>query len=171
MKLIYRCLCAVLGAILGSGCSNSTEPVEYGPMPEYGVPSGTVRLDGRVLNDQGGPIPGVEVSFAGARPDTTDASGNWVIDQQHVYIPCSSGGSPDCFVVAVDIDGGANGGPYPVAQQALDPTQTEPGSGGWDQGTWEQHAVDIVMTEAVEYGPPIARAPEPKPKPLADTEQ
>ena len=43
MKLIYRCLCLVLGAVLGSGCSDSTDPVEYGPIAEYGVPTGTVR--------------------------------------------------------------------------------------------------------------------------------
>ena len=103
------------------------------------------------------------VSFAGARADTTDAAGNWSIDQASTFIPCAALGSADCVVAAEDIDGAANGGPYPPVQVVLDLTQTVPGSAGWDQGTWEQHAVDIVMDDAVEYGPPIARMPQPKP--------
>ena len=153
----------MLGAILGSGCSDSTDPVEYGPMPEYGVPSGTVRVDGRVVDYQGTPIPGVEVSMAGAGADTTDAAGNWSIDQQSTFIPCAHNNTTDCLVAAKDIDGAANGGPFPSVEVVLDLTQTEPGSGNWDLGTWEQHAVEIVMDDAVKYGPPMARMPRPKP--------
>ncbi len=166
MKLIYRCLCLVLGAVLGSGCSDSTEPVEYGPMPEYGVPSGTIRLDGRVLDHVGAPISGVEVSFLGALADTSDAAGAWSLDGQHGYIPCVDGGPTDCEVVATDIDGPANGGPFPPVTVTLDLTQTVPGNGGYDQGTWEQHNIDIVLDDAVEYGPPVARMPEPPAQPV-----
>ena len=163
MKLIYRCLCLVFGAILGSGCSDSTEPVEYGPMPEYGVPTGTVRLDGRVIDDRGAPIPGVEVSVVGAGADTTDAGGKWSIDEDQAYIPCVSTDQNDCILQAKDIDGPDNGGPYPTAQVLLDLVQTEPGSGAFDLGTWEQHGIDVTMTDAVEYGPPQAKVPRPHP--------
>lgn len=159
MKLIYRCLCAVLGAILGAGCSNNLgEPVEYGPMPEYGVPTGRVRVDGRVLDGGGTPIPGIEVALAGGPADTTDAGGSWAIDAQGVYIPCATGDSA-CAVVASDIDGAANGGPFPAVGMELDLAQTAPGSGADDVGTWEQHGVDIAMDDAAEYGPPRAGRP------------
>lgn len=162
MKLIYRCLCAFLGAILGSGCStNSTEPVEYGPVPEYGVPTGKVRLDGRVLNQVGVPIPGIEVAFADGGTDTTDSLGKWAIAAENIYIPCANHGTTACTVAASDIDGAANGGPFATVEMPLSLTQTEPGSSYYDQGTWEQHGVDIEMRDAAEYGPPLARMPAP----------
>lgn len=162
MKMIYRCLCAVLGAILGSGCSsNSTEPVEYGPMPEYGVPTARVRLDGRVLDPVGAPIPGIEVAFDGAGTDTTDAGGNWSLAAEGTYVPCIDSSTPACAVTATDIDGAANGGPFPAVEATLDLEQTAPGSGYLDLGTWEQHGLDITMTDAAEYGPPLARRQRP----------
>ncbi len=163
MKMIYRCLCAVLGAILGSGCSDPTEPVpEYAPpIPEYGVPNGTVRIDGRVTDHLGIPIPGVQVSFDNTWADTTDAEGRWAIDREHTYIPCVTNPLADCLLDAEDIDGPDGGGFYPPTQVTLDLTQTEPGSGSFDQGTWEQHDIDVVMTDAVEYGPPVAKEKGP----------
>ena len=163
MKLIYRCLCMVLGAILGSGCSDSTDPVEYGPMPEYGVPTGAILLDGRVINDIGAPIPGIQVSYYGAGIDTTDADGKWAIEHSQTYIPCADGGQSACQLEAKDIDGPVNGGPYPPALVTLDLTQTEPGNGGYDLGTWEQHGIEVLMTDAAEYGPPVAGAKGSKP--------
>ncbi len=146
MKLIYRYICIALGAILGSGCSDSTspDPVEYGPMPEYGVPSGTVHASGRVLDNEGTPVQGIQVSVEFALPDTTDAQGNWAIDQNSTYIPCSDG-QTDCLVEAEDIDGPDNGGTYPTASVVLELEQTEPGSSTFDLGTWEQHGLDIVL--------------------------
>ncbi len=148
MKLIYRCICVVLGAILGSGCSSMDEP-EYGPgpMPEYGVPTGTINISGRVIDDLGEPIPGVEVAFMEGQADTTDAEGNWAINEDGAYLPCSFDDVIECTVAARDIDGPANGGPYPATELDLDLEQTEPSSGYWNLGTWEQHDVDIVLSE------------------------
>ena len=160
MRLIYRWICVAIGAVLGSGCSdNPTDPVEYGPvpMPEYGVPTGTIVLDGRVLDGRGAGIPGIEVVFNGGVADTTDATGAWSIDADHVFIPCAGGHANSCEVTANDIDGPDNGGHYPSVKVVLDPDQTDPGDGGSDQGTWEQHGVDIAMDIAVEYGPPVAK--------------
>jgi len=151
MKLIYRCICMVLGTILGTGCSSDmNDPVEYGPgpMPEYGVPTGTVSITGRVIDNVGEPIPGVEVNFNGAGADTTDAEGNWAINRDHVFFSCDINSGDDCTVEAKDIDGPDNGGPYPPSEVTLDLEQTEPSSGSYHLGTWEQHGVDIVMTEA-----------------------
>ena len=159
MKLIYRCLCAVLGAILGSGCSDSSEPVEYGPMPEYGVPSGTVRVAGRTVDWSGAPVPGIVVGlpYQGryADVDTTDAAGRFDLEAQGA-LPCLLEGGGVCVVEANDVDGPANGGPYPAATAPLDLVQTAPGNGAWDLGTWEQHGLDILMDDAAEYGPPPA---------------
>ncbi len=156
MKLIYRCLCAVLGAILGSGCSDPSEPVEYGPAPEYGVPTATVRLDGRVTDQAGEPIMGIVVTLQGAVADTTDAAGRWSIASEHVFLPCALNPGSPCTIAATDIDGPANGGPYPPTETQLDLVRTRPGSGTFDLGTWEQHGIGIVMTEGVDYGPPPA---------------
>lgn len=162
MKLIYRCLCTVLGAILGAGCSNDPgEPVEYGPMPEYGVPTGKVRVDGRVLDRAGTPIPGIEVAFAAGAADTSDGGGAWSITADDIHIPCAGDGARACTVVATDIDGAVHGGPYPSVETTLHLNRTSPGQGSWDQGTWEQHGLDIAMDDAVEYGPPRARGPAP----------
>jgi len=162
MKLIYRCLSLVLGAILGAGCSDTTDPVEYGPMPEYGVPSGHLVIDGTVRNTLGQPVPGIEVAFNGAGADTTDAAGAWSIDREYAFIPCAMISEADCTVAAEDIDGPANGGPYLPNQTLLDLIQTDPGSGSWDLGTWEQHGISITLTEvAAEYGPPPAKMAAP----------
>ncbi len=147
MKLIYRCICMVLGAILGSGCSNSMDPPEYGVMPEYGVPTGTINITGRVVDDQGAPISGVQVSFQGAGADTTDAQGGWAIHRENDNIPCDVSNDTNCTIEAEDIDGPANGGTYAPSEVVLDLEQTDPGSGSYDLGTWEQHDIDVVMTE------------------------
>ena len=143
MKLIYRYLCVVLGAVLGAGCSDSSDPDD--PVAEYGMPHGRLVVDGRVVDPGGTPLPGIEVSFAGGGADTTGVEGNWAIDA-----------TTSLFCL----------------DQTLSLVQTEPAS-GWFQGTWEQHGLDIVtMSEAAEYGPPCAKAesrkPDPKPEPEAD---
>jgi len=115
-------------------------------MPEYGVPTGTIHVAGRVVDDQGAPIPGAQVTFDYAEFDTTDAEGTWALNQENAYFPCANGGQAHCTVEAEDIDGPANGGPYPPSEVVLNLVQTEPGSGSWDQGTWEQENIEIVLT-------------------------
>jgi len=164
MKLIYRCLCTILGAVLGSGCSDSTSPEpEYAPpQPEYGVPTATVHVTGKTVDAGGRPIPGILVTMAGAGSDTSDAAGEWAIDNDHAFIPCVEDPVTACKVVAEDIDGPDNG-IYPDMEHVLNLVQTEPGSGHLDLGTWEQQNVDIAMEVFVEYGPPVAKVPEPEP--------
>lgn len=149
MKMIYRCICMVLGAILGTGCSDINDP-EYGPlpMPEYGVPTGSVSVTGRVVTESGDPIPGVEVGFGWTGVDTTDVEGNWDISRNNSYYPCEESSEGACIVEAKDIDGEDNGGPYPLAQVELDLIQTESPSGSYDLGKWEQHNVIIEMIDA-----------------------
>lgn len=127
---------------------------------------GHLRIDGTVRNNLGQPIPGIEVSFLGAGADTTDTLGKWSIDQEYAYLPCVVNSGAECTVNVVDIDGPANGGPYPGEQVLLDLIETEPGSGSWDLGTWEQHGIAITLNEfAAEYGPPPARMPAPPKRP------
>ena len=168
MKLIYRCLCVVLGAVLGAGCSDSSDPDD--PVAEYGMPHGRLVVDGRVVDPGGTPLPGIEVSFAGGGADTTGVEGNWAIDATTSLFCLDQ--TEGCALDAVDVDVPDNGDIYMTVQQALSLVQTEPAS-GWFQGTWEQHGLDIVtMSEAAEYGPPCAKAesrkPDPKPEPEAD---
>lgn len=138
MKLIYRCICLVLGALLGAGCDS-----DDGTRVEYGQPHGTLRLDGHVQDEAGDPIAGIQVYHYGCEPDTTDAQGAWAIEDEFAQVPCSEGDSLRCAVVASDIDG-AEGGQYKEALELLDLTRTEEGS-GWYEGTFEQHDIDLVL--------------------------
>ncbi len=147
MKMIYRCFCLFLGALLGTGCDDRDDPVEYGPgpMPEYGVPTGHVIISGQVNDGLGDPIEGIEVSFVNAAPTTTDASGNFSINQENVYVPCAESSGSSCSIEARDVDGEDNGGDHVTVEMELDLDQTDPGAGSYDQGTWEKHDVEVSM--------------------------
>ena len=157
MKLIYRCLCLVLGSILGSGCSDNTG------LAEYGMPYGKLRLDGRVTDDQGTPIPGVQVHYAYSKADTTDADGKWSINDDWASVWCATSEQEDCTVGATDIDGPDNGGTYQPKEVELDLLQTEGASGDWYQGRWEQHNIEIIVTTET--------PPEPQDPPKSKTEE
>ena len=141
MRLIYRCLCVVLGAILGTGCNDSESPAEYG------MPSGTIRVDGQIVDEDGHPVPGIRVAFSGARPDTTDAAGNWSIDDSGALLACVNDPYAPCTLDVQDVDAPDNGGSFQPEQVELDLVQTQQGS-GWNQGTWEEHDIRIVVTES-----------------------
>ena len=157
MKFIHRCWCLLLGALLPSACSDNTN----GPLPEYGMPQATVKLDGEVVDVAGAPVRDIVVEMSGFGSTTTDASGKWLLDEVG-YSSCVEDDKLSCGLEAKDVDGPANGGPYPPSLVVLDLQQTQPGS-GWNLGTFEQHDVRIVMDDvAVEYGPQCATAKRPE---------
>lgn len=141
MKLIYKCICLVLGAVLGAGCDSDTggDPVEYG------MPHGTLRIDGHVRDEQGEPIAGVRVAYASSEPDTTDSNGAWSIEDDYAWVSCAEGDTTTCVVRATDIDGTENG-EFEDTVVPLDLEQTAPGE-GWYEGVFEQHDIDVVLPE------------------------
>lgn len=147
MRIFYRCVCLVLGALLGAGCDSGTDP-DPNNVAEYGMPYGKLRIDGHVRDETGQPIAGVRVSHGGyyGTADTTDASGAWAIADDFAAVPCTPGDSTRCAVLAEDIDGAENGA-FEQKVRLLDLTRTEDGE-GWYQGRYEQHGIDIVMPES-----------------------
>lgn len=153
MKFLHRCWCLLLGALLPSGCGDDT--IE--PTPEYGVPYATVKLDGDVVDFVGQPVKDIVVEMDGFGSTTTDESGTWSL-AANGFNACVTDSHLTCGLVATDVDGSANGGPYPPSMVVLDLEQTAPGH-GFGVGTFEQHDIRIVMEDVlVEYGPQCVAA-------------
>jgi hypothetical protein len=157
MKFLHRCWCLLLGTLLPSACSDTTFSPEYGPTPEYGVPLATVIVDGVVVDLRGAPVKDIVVEMEHFGSTTSDSLGEW--SMQNVGLDtCVVDTQTACGLEARDVDGIANGGPYPPTLVLLDLQQTVPGS-DFSLGTWEQHDIRIVMEDVVvEYGPECAKA-------------
>jgi len=113
MRWIHRCICLVLGSLMG--CSGD-DPLL--PEPEYGVPSAKLVIDGQVtLAGIAQPIPDIEVRLAGVDTVWTDAEGLWSMTHYGV----------DPATVAletlhfVDVDEAANFGFLEPVSHPLDP--------------------------------------------------
>ena len=114
-------------------------------------------MDGEVVDVAGTPVKDIEVQMLGFGKTTTDESGKWSLGEVG-YNQCIADSQLTCGLVATDVDGAANGGPYPPSMVVLDLEQTAPG-GGWDMGTYEQHGLRIVMEDVyIEYGPQCVAA-------------
>lgn len=152
MKFLHRCWCLLLGALLPSSCTEDA----VDPAPEYGAPHATVILDGVVVDNLGAPVKDIVVEMDHFGSTTSDALGNWSL-QGVGFDACVVDTLVACGLVATDVDGPDNGGPYAPTLVALDLEQTAPGS-GFNLGTYEQHDIRIVMEDIpVEYGPQCAK--------------
>ncbi len=151
MKLIYRCLCVVLGAILGAGCDSD----DGGGGPS--TRSATVRIDGQAVDVTDAPLPGIHVAFEGDVADTTDAAGHWSIEARgSVPGVCVDDVDAPCMIAAHEV-GFPDGNIYFPYRESLDLVQTQPGGNIFDLGLWEQHDIRVVLqANAVLYGPPCA---------------
>ena len=109
----------MLAALLGitSGCKGGGDDI----ICMYGVPTVSYELKGKVTDEGGKPVEGIEVSFASISPSdstmvgnpfgptaVTDAEGLWRIDYQDD--PASI-----LKVIFTDVDGAENGGPFAEA--------------------------------------------------------
>jgi putative lipoprotein (rSAM/lipoprotein system) len=153
MKLLNRFWCLLLGVLLPNSCSDNS----VDPTPEYGVPQATVILDGVVVDNLGAPVKDIVIEMDHFGSTVSDSLGNWSMENVG-FDACVVDTQIACGLVATDVDGIENGGPYPPTLVGLDLEKTKPG-GGFDQGTYEQHDIRIVMEDViVEYGPQCAKA-------------
>lgn len=99
-KLIY-----LLIAVLGFSCAEEEEmPVMYGPMrPE------TYRVDARVIDQEGNPINGIEVSMGSTAEDFTPIGQT---DENGLYTLTLKEWPTVEVLRFTDIDGEANGGEF-----------------------------------------------------------
>lgn len=135
-KIFYRLIVALLGpVIVSSGCTSS-------PGGEYGAPHAEYKLDGTVVDEAGAPIGGIEIQFD-ETVTYSDSDGNWIIESSERF--CDD----DCYVTALDIDYEENGF-FQEKEMALDLVKTAESDGRWDEGSFEQHNIEIVMEEIKE---------------------
>jgi len=155
MKAVYKCICMLLGAFIGSGCSGGSESVspEYGPpqpITEYGVPYATYILSGSVSDENDQPIPGIGIrirdSYYGDHyPVYSDESGEWELTE-YLSELCQSS-EEGCNLEVNDVDGEENGGTFADQTIQLNLEQTEEAS-DWHLGTFAQDDIAVELSEA-----------------------
>ena len=107
---------AMLAALLGitSGCKGGGDDI----VCMYGVPTVSYELKGKVTDESGKPVEGIEVSFERVSPSdstligsplgptaSTNAEGQWSVSFQDDPTPILK-------VLYQDVDGPENGGPF-----------------------------------------------------------
>ena len=121
---------ALLLAVLGIGGCSTLEEVDTRMMAAYGVPTAMYHVKGKVTDEQGNPIPDIEVSFYGVyygSPGTppgvdpfnvkfkTDSKGTYLLEKlHHPY--------PQVRIQVEDKDGPANGGEFESGTTLVDIT-------------------------------------------------
>ena len=133
-KLIYFLL-----ALLGVSCN-------IGMRCEYGTPHVSFNLKARVVDENGNPIQGIEVTTKDGygfddRTGVSDYLGN--IDAHGSIWP-----GTQCEVVFEDIDGPLNGGEFETLEMDISDkvVQTKEGDGNWNGGTFVAELGDVTMT-------------------------
>ncbi len=132
---LYRAVMSLLG--FAASCTPIMKPM-YGPAPaEYGTPHTDLVVRGTVTDQDGKPIPGIQVKAfrAGVRmmAQETDASGKVEMGTEHYEY----GYEPN--LAFEDIDGPENGSfaPDTLFSKDLEAKQIAPGDGHWYGGAYE----------------------------------
>jgi hypothetical protein len=143
MRWVHRCICMVLGSLLGCSGDDPTSPE-----PEYGVQPVKVMLSGDVKQDITNlPVPDIEVRLAGVDTVQTNAQGQWIMTSY----------TADAATVAqevlqfVDVDGLVNLGEFMPMDYPLDPANII-------DDVYVESDIDVHITDdpVAEYGPPPA---------------
>lgn len=142
LKLISLILGFILTSCDSSPIINNKDDPGSGTA-EYGTPSAVYKISGHVKDTQDNPIEGIQISFQHISV-LTDNEGEWNIDS--TTFPCWD---DECELLVEDIDGPDNGGEFQDKTVDLNLQQTEDGS-GWNDGTFEEHSIEIVVEEVVD---------------------
>lgn len=112
----------------------------------YGTPRIDFRIQGKVTDEAGNPIPGIEVR----NEDLNHGWGNTTLTDKEGLYDISGSAFPSEFDLSFhDIDGPENGGEFQTETLSVkfsDEEQTAPGSGGWFNGTYARNNADVVLT-------------------------
>ena len=121
---------ALLLAVLGIGGCSAIEEVDNRMIAAYGVPTATYHVKGKVTDEQGNPIPDIEVSFYGVYYGSTgtppgidpfnvklktNSQGNYLLEELHYPYP-------KVRIQFEDKDGPANGGEFESETTQVDMT-------------------------------------------------
>lgn len=161
MKEMFLNICRVMLGLLGisavSACNGDPTPPDV--VAEYGVPHADYVVSGKVTDEAGTPIKGIQVSsLAGDeyhhQCDTvyTDDDGGYEIRGMVDFL------GPEVDVRYEDVDGEENGGLFMTEDRKVALEKQEEGS-GWYDGLFAAFGVDVKMIEedtVCEYGVPYA---------------
>ena len=106
---------------------------------EYGCPHVDYKISGKVVNEEGDPVAGIEVSTHDGygQKDTTGVDGKFQISDSDISYPDR--------LSLKDVDGEENG-LYKSKQAPLGKfTQVEKGDGHWYDGVFESEGVVITV--------------------------
>lgn len=146
-RLIY-----FLMALLGFG-SAGCESEEYYGMAEYGTPTVNYQVKTRVVDSEGNPIKGIEVTVSGS--EDFNLSWAYVLEtttQEDGTLANSmtqrSRDVNELYIKLTDVDGEENGGEFEELVQSVDvnnDNKVEQGDGSWYRGCYEVAVGDIVL--------------------------
>ncbi len=153
-RLIY-----FLMALLGFG-SVGCEPESYG-VAEYGVPMVNYQVKTRVVDSEGNPIKGIEVTVSGNEDfsyswayvleTTTQENGTLANSRTHDMM-----GVSELYIRLTDVDGEENGGEFEELVQSINVNhhnKIEEGDGSWYRGCYEVKVGDVVLYRVGEEEP------------------
>lgn len=123
----------------------------YGPPPSgyedmlvmYGTPVVEFSVKGKVVDPDGNPIQGIEISHDySSRKVYTSEDGSFDYTSEDIGFEMET-----VTLAFTDIDGEDNGGDFQSQEVSVPVQQTEPSDGGWNNGKFEADGVEIIMTK------------------------
>ena len=109
----------------------------------YGTPVVEFSVKGKVVDPDGNPIKGIEIShdYMGRKVYTSE-------DGTFDYTSEDIGFEMETVTLEfTDIDGEENGGDFQTQEVSIPVQQTDPGDGAWDNGKYEAEGVEIILTK------------------------
>lgn len=130
--------CSLLLKLLGFGASVSGCIIGA---VEYGCPSATYEVKGKVQDENGNPLSGIRVGFGDTPLENSTLTGP---DGSFESGPFTAFPTDEMVVSAMDVDLMEGGGYFGSASDTVKLVQTSSGDGHWDSGTFEG-GTTIVM--------------------------
>lgn len=142
-RKLYLLLLSALG-FSEAACNRENEPNQ---VDMYGTPRIDFRVQGKVTDTAGNPIPGIEIR----NEDRSYGKGNTALtDEKGLYDISGSAFSPEFDLSFHDIDGPQNGGDFgaeTLSVKFTDEELTAPGSDDWFNGTYTRTGADMILAE------------------------
>ena len=143
----------LLGVTAVISCDGNLPAPEYGVPPSgyddmlcmYGTPVVQFSVKGKVVDTEGNPISGIEVSQSQAydgRKVYTSEDGSFDYTAEDIGFEMES-----VTLTFTDVDGEENGGDFQSHEVTVPMQQTEPGDDAWDNGKYEADGVEITLTK------------------------
>ncbi|MCM1151143.1 MAG: radical SAM-associated putative lipoprotein [Alistipes sp.] len=142
-RKLYLLLLSALG--FSTACSEKND--EPNQVCMYGTPRIDFRIQGKVTDRAGNPVPGIEVR----NEDRSYGYGNTTLtDKAGMYDLTGSAFFTEVDLSFHDIDGAQNGGDFETETLSVKfaaEEQTAPGDDDWFNGAYVRKGADVALTE------------------------